>query len=452
MTSFTTSTKTTISWFKNQLECFDLTIRSASVGDQHFILIFVGGVNNTVSIQPILEALAIQKDEKKFVFYPATVIGVATLEEAMPKVLHGQTLVIKEGTTSAWIIDTRSIPGRNPSEPQVEQSIRGARDGFVELLIVNIGLIRKRIKDPNLVTIARQYGKRTHTDMAVLYIKDLVDQKTLTDLNTRLDKIDVDKDIHSERHLTELLYGQSFNPYPHVRYTERPDIVAIHLLQGHISVIVDQSPTAVLLPATFLETTSQIEEYTQTYMISIVLRFLRLLGVLASLYLLPIWMIFVINSQRLFFMPEMRVDNPYLFGFQILIVDCLIEWIRLSLIHSPSILSSMLGLIAVFVLGESAIQYGAYTQEILIVVAIVNIGNFVTSSYELSMANKISRIFFVLCTAVFQTLGFVLAVIVHFVVLATSKSGSRGYLYPIVPFNFKELMRILIGDYNKNTK
>ncbi len=450
MTSFSKNSATTIAWFKNKLNCFDLTIRSADVGNQHFVLIFVGGVNNSGSIQPILESLAIQKNEKNFVFYPATVISVDTLEEALPLVLHGQTLVIKEGIAVGWLIDTRSIPGRPPSEPQVEQSIRGARDGFVELLIINVGLIRKRIKDPNLVIIAHKYGKRTQTDMAVFYVKDLVDNNALNDFNKRLEKINKDTDIHSERHLCELLYGQSFNPYPHVRYTERPDIVSIHLLQGNVALLVDQSPTAVLLPATFFETTSQIEEYTQTYMISLALRFLRLLGVFCSLYLLPLWMVFVINSRNLFFMPNMPIENPYLFGLQILVVDGLIEWIRLSLIHSPSLLSSMLGLIAVFVLGESVTKYGAYTQEVLIVVAIVNIGNFVTSSYELSMANKISRIFFVICTTLFQTIGFVVSIIIHFVILASSKSGHKGYLYPLIPFNFKEFKRIFFGDYTKN--
>lgn len=301
-----------------------------------------------------------------------------------------------------------------------------------------------------MVIESRQFGQRTHTDLAIFYIGDKVDQAAKQDLFNRLNKLDPATDLHSERHLCELLFGQSFNPYPHVRYTERPDIVTIHLLQGNVAVLVDQSPTAVLLPATFFETTSQIEEYTQTYMISVVLRCLRTLGVLCSLYLLSLWMVFVLNNHSFFLMPQTTVENAFTFGLQVLIVDCLVEWIRLSLIHSPSLLSSLLGLIAVFVLGDSAIAYGVYTQEILIVTAIVNVGNFVTSSYELSMANKISRLFFVLCIMVLGSWGFLVGFLIHLGVLATAKSGGKPYLYPLIPLNLKELKRLFFGDFTKS--
>lgn len=450
MTRFTTHCASTIAWFKNECRCFDLTIRSACTQEDEYILIFVGGVTGTTAIQPVLESITFQRSQKEILFHPATVISVESLEEALLKVLQGQTLVIKEGIAFGWIVDTRSIPGRSPSEPTVEKSIRGARDGFVELLITNVGLIRKRIKDPKLVIEARQFGKRTHTDVAIFYIDDLVDQVAKKEIFDRLNLLNPDTDLHSERHLCELMFGQSFNPYPHVRYTERPDIVTIHLLQGNVVLLVDQSPTAVLLPATFFETTSQIEEYSQTYMISVVLRFLRFLGVVCSLYLLPLWMVLVLNNHSFLLMPQAVVESPLLFGFQILVADCLVEWIRLSLIHSPSLLSSLLGLIAVFVLGDSAIAYGAYTQEILIVVAIVNVGNFVTSSYELSMANKISRLFFVTCVMLFGVWGFLFGFFVHGWILATSKSGGKPYLYPLIPFNLKEMKRIFLGDFTKS--
>lgn len=452
MTAFSEHCASTIAWFKNECHCFDLTIRSALAGDQAFILIFVGGVTGSTAIQPVLESLLAQQFASELIFTPAAVSGVKNLEDALLAVLQGQTLVLKEGCPYGWVVDTRSIPGRAPSEPNVEQSIRGSRDGFVEQLMTNIGLIRKRIKDPHLCIESRQFGRRTHTDLAIFYIDDLVDQEAKTDFFSRLDRLSSDTDLHSERHLCELLFGQSFNPYPHVRYTERPDIVTIHLLQGNVAVLVDQSPTAILLPATFFETTSQIEEYTQTYMISVVLRFLRLLGVLCSLYLLPGWMAAVLNNHAFFLMPQMEVGSPLFFGFQVLLADCLVEWVRLSLIHSPSLLSSLLGMMAVFILGDSAVSFGAYTQEILIVVAIVNVGNFVTSSYELSMANKISRLFLVLCTMFLGTFGFAAGALLHLYILATAKSGGKPYLYPLIPFNFKELKRIFLGDFTKSSK
>ncbi len=450
MTIFSSHCSSTIAWFKNECRCFDLTIRSASVRDQEYILIFVGGVTGSMAIQPILESLSAQRLSQEMILYPATVTEAASLEEALLAVLQGQTLVLQEGKAVGWLVDTRSIPGRSPSEPTVEKSIRGSRDGFVEHLMTNIGLIRKRIKDPQMRIESRQFGSRTHTDLAIFYIADLVDVRAKDDLFRRMDQLDPQTDLHSERHLCELLYGQSFNPYPHVRYTERPDIVTIHLLQGNVAILVDQSPTAVLVPATFFETTSQIEEYTQTYLISVVLRFLRTFGVLCSLYLLPLWMMAVLNHHSFFLMPQTSVTNSFLFGLQVLVADGLVEWIRLSLIHSPLLLSSLLGMVAVFVLGDSAIAYGAYTQEILIVVAVVNIGNFVTSSYELSMANKISRLFLVFCGMLFGNLGIIVGIGVHLWILATSKSGGKPYLYPVFPLDLKELRRLFFGDFTQS--
>lgn len=449
MTQFFKNNADNITWVKEHCPCYDLTVRSAIIKENSYVLFFVGGVSGSLIIRSLLESISDQRISDDLLFYPETVKNVETLEEGLLAVLQGQTLIIKEKLSFGWVVDTRSIPGRSSSEPTVEQSIRGARDGFVEQLMTNIGLVRKRIKDSQMHLDHFQFGARTHTDIAVFYIEDLVDKEAKADFFKRIKQLDKKTDIHSERHLAELLYGQSFNPYPHVRYTERPDIVTIHLLQGNLAILVDQSPTAILIPATFFETTSQIEEYTQTYSISVFLRFLRFFGLLCSLYLLPIWMSMVLNNHEFFLLPQTPVENQFIFGFQILIADCLIEWIRLSLIHSPSLLSSLLGMVAVFVLGDTAIAYGAYTQEILIVVAVVNIGNFVTSSYELSMANKMSRILFTCSIMLFGTGGFIISFILHLFILATSQSAGKPYLYPLLPFNGKELFRIFFADYSK---
>ncbi len=448
MTEFSTSFIDVVNYFKQECRCFDLVIRNINYNTGEFLIVFVGGVTGSDAIQPILESIAMSDP---LVLFPATVNKPETMEDALLAVLQGQTLVV-QNQLSGWIVDTRQIPGRTPSEPTVEKSIRGSRDGFVEHLLTNLGLIRKRIKDTHLVIESMQFGSRTHTDIAIFYIDDLVDAEAKKDVYKRLNSIGLNTDVHSERHLSELMYGQSFNPYPHVRYTERPDLVSMHLLQGNVAVLVDQSPTAILVPATFFETTSQIEEYTQTYLISVVLRIFRNLGVLASLYLLPIWMCAVLSNQAFFLVPEVKIENAIIFGFQVLIADGLIEWIRLSLIHSPTLLSSMLGLIAVFVLGDTAISYGAYTQEILIAVAVVNIGNFVTSSYEISMANKISRMYFVICIMFFKTPGFIIGLILHLIILATTKSGGKPYLYPLIPLNIKELWYLFFGDFSKTKK
>ncbi len=450
-TPFTDQAWQNVDWFRTQTDCFDLTVRSVRIQQTDYLLVFVGGVTGSSAIEPIVESLVFHRGD--LAFFPATVVYAASREEALDKILQGQTLVIVDGSAFAFIVDTRSYPSRGPSEPSVEKSVRGARDGFIEHIMLDLGMIRRRIRDPQLVTKAYAKGQRTKTDIFVLYIRDLIHPSILEDFNRRIDQLQQQVEVTSERQLCELLYGQTWNPYPHVRYTERPDIAAIHLLQGSLVILVDNCPSAIILPTTFFEQTKQIEEYTQTPLISLVMRAIRLAGVISSIYLLPLWMVLTLQQNPTWMdLPLPLIPGPLTFGVQVLIADLLIEWIRLSLIHSPLMLSSLLGIVAVFVLGDAPIAYGAYTQEILIMTAIANIGNFVTAGYELSMANKIVRLALILAVTVWGYPGFLIGVLLHYLLLLKTQAGPFSYLYPVIPFNGKEFKRLFLGNFTMDKK
>jgi len=287
-------------------------------------------------------------------------------------------------------------------------------------------------------------GVKTRTDVAYLYIDGLVDVDVLHDFESRMHTLP-EAEILSERNLVELLYGKTWNPYPHVRYCERPDICAIHLLQGYLIALVDNSPTGVILPTTFFEQTKQIEEYTQTTLVATFTRVLRLIGIVFSLYLLPLWIALVIDQNPTLLNIPIQHVNVYQFGFQVILADIIVEWIRQSLIHTPTILSSIMSFVAVFLLGDMAIELGAYTKEVLIMVALVNIGNLLTPSYELSLANKVFRIFIGFLALMFGISGFCVGVLLHIVILLSTKTIKFPYLYPLIPFSYKECGRILFG-------
>lgn len=434
MTPISYQTHENIEWFQQHCQCFDLTVRSVTTRQDTYYLLFLGGITTSSSVQPIIQGLA--EDPESIIFLNASISSAESLEEAYQMMLQGQTVVLKQHSLLCAVVDTRAIPGRTTSEPSVEKSIRGARDGFVETLMLNLGLIRKRIKAPDLRIKRYCYGAQTQTDVAVFYVDSLVRRDVLDDLTNRLERISPALNLQSERELANHLYGQWYNPYPHVRFTERPDLVCIHLLQGQIAILVDHCPTAMLVPITLFECTSQIEEITQPHLVSLMLRLLRTLGLLISVFLLPIW-ICTLSFQTF--------QELAFFVAQILAVDCIIEWVRLSLIHSPSILSSMLGMISVFILGETAINFGAYTQEMLILVAISNVGNFVTSSYELSMANKLTRFFLIVSTLFFQRAGLAIGMLITILILSCTDNGPLSYLYPLIPFDRKEFLRLLSG-------
>lgn len=424
---------------------FDIVYRYIHIQNQEAYLIFLSSLSDSSLISDLIEGFVITAgNDLHITFYPGSVDRIKDLKKAITNMLSGQCLVLMEHSDVYYSIETRRYPARSTAEPNVEKSVRGAHDGFVENIILNVGLMRRRIRDPRLTVIMNKEGVKTRTDVAYLYIDGLVDPDVLQDFEHRLKKLPA-TEILSERNLIEAMYGKTWNPYPHVRYSERPDICAIHLLQGYVIALVDNAPTACILPTTFFEQTKQIEEYTQTTLVATFTRIIRLVGIVFSLYLLPLWIGLIMEHNPTILNIPVPEVNVYTFGFQIILADIVVEWIRQSLIHTPTILSSIMSFIAVFLLGDMAIELGAYTKEILIMVALSNIGNLLTPSYELSLANKVFRIFMGTLALLFGTSGFCVGVLIHVVVLMSTKTIKFPYLYPLIPFSYKEFGRILFG-------
>lgn len=424
---------------------FDIVYRQIEIKKHNVYLIFLSSLSDSGIIADLVEGIVITaNNDLQLAFYPGAVDKQTDLHKAITNMLSGQCLVVIDKSICLYNIETRHYPSRSTAEPQVEKSVRGAHDGFVENIILNVGLIRRRIRDPRLSIIMNKEGAKTRTDIAYCFIEHLIDPDVLNDFVNRLSRLD-ETEILSERNLCEAMYGKTWNPYPHVRYSERPDICAIHLLQGYLIVLVDNSPTAMILPTTFFEQTKQIEEYTQTTLIACFTRIIRLIGIVFSIYLLPLWIVLVLENDPTMLQIPMMDVNLYEFAFQIIFADIVVEWIRQSLIHTPTILSGIMGFIAVFVMGDLAIELGAYTKEILVMIALCNIGNLLTPSYELSMANKAFRIFLSTLSLAFGLNGFCLGVFLHFVLLLSTKTIKYPYLYPLIPFSYRECKKILFG-------
>ncbi|MBR3693034.1 MAG: spore germination protein [Erysipelotrichales bacterium] len=359
--------------------------------------------------------------------------------------LFSGLLIFLADNDTCYIIENRKYPLRSISEPETEKSVRSSRDGFIESFLLNIGLIRKRIRDPHLTIKTFQLGEKTHVDVGVMYLEDIVDQEILSFTLDKFSKIDQKDNIINEQQLAEYIFNSRFNPYPFVRYTERVDIASIHLLQGKIIVVIDNSPSVIILPTTFFEQCKAIEEYTQTNWIGTWLVLLRFSGILASLYLLPIWAILVaLEFQGVPFLHIPTVDSVPMFGLRLLICDLVVEVLRLAMIHSPVLLTGVIGIIAAFLLGQMSIDLGYFTAEMILYVAIANMGTFITPGYELSMANKFARIVMILFIIVFSSIGGVIGIILHILLLANMKSGNFHYLYPLYPFSLKEFLQVFL--------
>ncbi len=385
---------------------------------------------------------------------------VQNIEEICTSVLSGLIAIVVDDETEAFIIDVRSYPGRGPSEPDTEKTVRGSRDGYTENIVVNTALTRRRIRTGKLRNEIIKVGNQSKTDIALMYIEDIADPHLVEEVRRRISNVKVDGLTMTDKELEEFITGQVYNPYPLVRYTERPDVVATHLYQGMIAIVVDTSPSVILGPVTLFDHLTSVEEYRQTPAVGTFLRFIRYCGIFVSIFLMPTWLLFVLHPEYLpdflsFIGPQEQGNIPIV--LQVLAGEIGIEFLRMASIHTPTAISSALGIVSAILIGQVAVDVGLFGPEILFYVAIGAVGAFVTPSYELGLANKMFKLFIIIATALFGLWGYVGSIVLGFIFLATLKSFGKPYLYPLIPFDFKALLRSIIRypipyRYNRQKK
>ncbi|MDO5793794.1 MAG: spore germination protein [Turicibacter sp.] len=369
------------------------------------------------------------------------------IDDICTAVLSGLIAVIVDEETQGFIVDVRSYPGRGPSEPDTEKTVRGSRDGYTENVIVNTALTRRRIRTGKLRNIIMKVGDQSKTDVVLMYIEDIADPRIVNEVKHRIEQVKVDGLTMTDKELEEFITGQVYNPFPLVRYTERPDVVAAHLYQGMIAIIVDTSPSVMIGPVTLFDHLTSVEEYRQTPAVGTFLRLIRYAGIIVSVFLMPTWLLFVLHPEYLpdflnFIGPQEEGNIPLV--LQVISGEAGIEFLRMASIHTPNAISSALGIVSAILIGQVAVDVGLFGPEILFYVAVGALGSFVTPSYELGLANKLFKLFIIVGTALFGIWGYIGTIVAGGIFLATMKSFGKPYLYPLIPFNFKGLLKAII--------
>jgi stage V sporulation protein AF len=362
-------------------------------------------------------------------------------------VLSGGSALVVEGIDKIIIIDARTYPVRSPDEPDLERVTRGARDGFVETVIFNTALTRRRVRDSSLRMEYMSIGRRSQTDICVSYIKDIADPDIVKQIKDSLEKIDTDGLPMAEKTVEEYICGRGWNPYPTVRYTERPDSAAVHLFEGHVLVIVDGSPSVLITPVTFWHHLQHVEEYRQRPVVGSYFRLVRFLAIGASILLLPLWFLFADNQHLLpdalaFVGPKEATAIPLL--IQLLIVELGMDMLRMATIHTPSSMATALGLVSAVIIGQVAVEVGILTNEVIFYISLVAIGTFTTPTYELALGNRIFRLLLLLATAAFSVMGYVVGITIWILLLVRLKSFNIPYLWPFIPFSYRALKDVLL--------
>lgn len=447
---------------------YDLMLRSFIIAEKPACFYMIDGLNKDDILEKIMDSfLGITPDTM-----PLTVQDFSSLmipygevdlikdsEELTTTLLSGVPILIIDGYAQALAIDFRTYPARSIEEPSKEKVLRGSKDGFVETIVFNTALIRRRIRNPDLVMEIASVGKSSRTDIVLSYMQERVDPHFLENIRRRLAEISADALTMNCESLAEALCPHHWiNPFPKYKYTERPDTAASAILEGSIVLLVDNSPSAIILPTTLFELTEEANDYYLPPITGTYLRLSRLLVNITALVLTPTWLLFLQYPQWLpdalsFISVKDEIHVPIL--LQLLILEFAIDGMKLAAMNTPEMLSTPLSVIAGIVLGDFASQSGWFNPETMLYMAFVAIANYAQASYELGYALKFMRIILLVTTGAFGIYGYIGGMLLCIAAIVGNKTLSGiGYLYPLIPFNGKELIRRLfrvsLEDSRKN--
>lgn len=439
---------------------FDLLGREVKVGSRRARLYLVDGFCKDDLMEKIMAYFMKATDDviqgladtrafaDTYVPYVETDV-VAKRGEFITAVLSGAVGMIVEGFTEAIVIDARTYPSRSVDEPENDRVLRGAHDGFVETIVFNTALIRRRIRDTALTMEAHSAGEKAKTDIVICYMDGKAKPELLDVVRKKIDGIRINSLSMSQQSLIECLVPkQRYNPFPKVRYTERPDAAAASVLEGSIVILTDNSPAAMIIPTGIFDFLQDTNDYYMSPFIGSYLRIVRMIIFALTLLLIPVWYLFTKNPDHIpQWLDFIRIEEPNSVPVlvQLLIVELVIDAMRLASINTPNALSSSFGVIGALVLGEFAVSAGWFVPEVVLYMAFVALSNFAQPSFELGYAFKILRVVLIILVAFFNLWGLIGGVVLIALLLATTKTVTgQCYLYPLIPFNGPALLGLLI--------
>lgn len=462
---FTTDYNTNLQVLSDALrseQSFDLVKRDLIIADRKAALFFIDGLLKDDITEKILEFFYknVKSENFKSALYfaqssvPYVEVEVTSdLKKICTDVLSGISALIIEGFTEVILLDTRTYPQRSTSEPDNDKVLRGSRDGFVETLINNTALIRRRIRDTNLTVKAYSVGTQSHTDIAVIYMENKVDKKLLANLDKRLKAIDVPSLTMNQQSLVEALYKNLwYNPFPKVKHTERPDTTASAILDGNIVILVDNAPSALLLPTSIFDVLEEADDYYFPPVTGTYLKLARYFITIVTVLITPLWLLALQNPD---YCPEffrfVLLDEPQNIPafWQLILMEVGIDGLRLAALNTPNSLTTPLSIIGAIALSEFAVESGWVSMEAILYMALVTVANFTQPNFELGYSFKFCRVLLLVLTYIFNVWGFIIAFIINLVLLCTNRTlSSKSYLYPLVPFNGKEFLRKILRIRN----
>ena len=435
---------------------FDLKKRELVIAGKESVLYMIDGFLRSDILEKILEKFSTLREgeadfEKDFFEKNIPFAGVEEENEdsaIITAVLSGRTVLMMDGFANAFVFELRNYPQRDNAEPDRDKVLRGSRDGFTETMLFNAALIRRRIRVPDLSIEYQSIGTASKTDIALCYLAGKVDKTMLDDVRTKIKNSKIEALTMSQEDMANVINGKKrWNPFPKYKFTERPDVAVAQIMQGDLIVLVDNTPTAMIMPATVFDIAEDANDYYFPPLTGAYLRITRILTMLVTLFVTPVWLLALEYPEKVpevfkFVLVSEEQNIPII--WQLFILEFVIDGLKLSSLNTPGMLSSTFSIIAGIIVSDFAVKSGWFNSETMLYMAFVAMANYSQPGYELGYAIKFMRMFMLLGTAIFGIWGFLAGIILTLFLLLTTKiHGKGGYFSPFIPFSPKGIAKLI---------
>lgn len=440
----------------------DLTIRAVEIGLERPVraaAVHISGLVNPEAVNEVVMASLLGVTDEMmeeistaganledFVLKRSLDIGDAELQaewnEVLLAILSGDTVILIEGYDVAIVCDTQGGELRSVTEPSSQLVVRGPKDGFVESVATNISLIRRRIKSPKLRLEYMKIGTISQTHVALMFLKDVVDDDLVDEVRKRLNEIKIDAILESGN-IEELIQDKTFTPFPTINNTERPDVAAANLLEGKVVLIIDGTPFALILPAVFTQFFQSSSDYAERFDIAISMLFIRYISFIVlilgpSIYIaLTTFHYEMIPTTLLINLLSQRENVPFPAFVEALLMEGAFEIIREAGVRMPRAVGQTVSVVGALILGQAVVEAGIIAPVMVIVVALTGIASFAIPSYNMAISGRLIRFGFLILAGMFGFYGITLGLIVLVAHMNSLRSFGIPYLSPIVPLSVK---------------
>lgn len=464
MRNLSTDYTKNISSFSTRLrvmESFDLIERHIEVASRDVALFYIDGFVKDGEMLRIMQHMLSQKtlgDAESFIkTLPYIEVEASSSEDKIiTAVLSGQAAIFSEPFhDKAVLVDIRTYPARTTAEPDSDRVMQGAHDGFVETLVMNTALIRRRIRDERLTMEHFDVGEASKTDVVLCYMSGVAKKKIVDCVRRKLKEASPKSLTLGFQSLAETFIKSGWwNPFPKIRTTERPDTAAAQLLEGSVLVICDTSPQVMILPTSIFHYLEQTDDYYFPPLTGTYLRLVRTAILLLSAFLTPLWYLglrysYMLPSSLLFIVPDDSGALPII--LQLLLVEVAIDGLKIASMNTPDMLSNSLSIVGALILGDFAVDVGWLSPDVILYMAFVAIANFAQQNHELGYALKFVRVLTLIFVYFLGIWGFILGFLLLCVLVATNTTVTEGgYLYPLIPFNSKAFKKLLFREKKRD--